>query len=58
MLLAAAAVAAAGFVSAGGVTVVPAPEAGGVGTQSGQLGTLPLHDEKPMKGIGKGVATP
>ncbi|MEP6843521.1 MAG: hypothetical protein ABJA11_08365 [Pseudolysinimonas sp.] len=29
-----------------------------VNTQSGQLTTYPLHDEKPMRAIGKGVAAP
>jgi hypothetical protein len=62
VLAAGAAVAAAGFL--GGSSAVPreAPQAGGTDsgggqTQQGQLGTLPLHDEKPMRAIGKGVAS-
>ena len=56
VLVAGAAVAAIGFFGAPTPAPTLAPEA--VDTQSGQLGTLPLHDEKPMRAIGKGVAAP
>jgi len=56
VLVAGAAVAAIGFFGAPAPATTVAPEA--VNTQSGQLGTLPLHDEKPMRAIGKGVAVP
>jgi len=57
VLVAGAAVAAVGFFGA------PVPAAtfaqhAAVNTQNGQLGTFPLHDEKPMRAIGKGVAAP
>jgi hypothetical protein len=55
LLFAGAAVAVAGFLAGGTNVVGTAPEAVGVSTQYGQLGTFPLHDEKPMKAIGKGV---
>lgn len=55
VLLAGAAVAFVGFLAAGADISRIAPGAIGINTQSGQLGTLPLHDEKPMKAIGKGV---
>lgn len=57
VLVAGGAVAAIGFFGAPAPTPAPAPEAV-INTQSGQLGTLPLHDEKPMRAIGKGVAAP
>lgn len=56
VLAAGAAVAVIGFFGAPAAAPTLAPEA--VNTQSGQLGTLPLHDEKPMRAIGKGVAGP
>jgi hypothetical protein len=56
VLLAGAAVAVAGFLAGGTHAARIAPEAVGIDTQHGQLGTFPLHDEKPMKAIGKGVA--
>lgn len=55
VLLAGAAVALAGLLAGGADLSQIAPEKVAVSTQHGQLGTLPLHDEKPMKGIGKGV---
>jgi hypothetical protein len=55
VLVAGAAVAAAGFLAGGADFSRVAPEAVGVDTQHGQLNTFPLHDEKPMKGIGKGA---
>jgi hypothetical protein len=55
VLFAGAAVAVAGFLAGGTGAVGIAPEAVGVSTQHGQLGTFPLHDEKPMKAIGKGI---
>jgi hypothetical protein len=55
VLIAGAAVAVAGFLAGGSDVSRTAPDAVGVSTQSGQLGTLPLHDEKPMKQIGKGL---
>jgi hypothetical protein len=57
VLVAGAAVAAIGFFGAPAPATTLAPEAV-VNTQSGQLGTLPLHDEKPMRAIGKGVGAP
>ncbi|MEO6532945.1 MAG: hypothetical protein ABIO06_05150 [Pseudolysinimonas sp.] len=54
VLAAGAAVAAIGFFGAPAPASTEAPQA--VNTHSGQLGTLPLHDEKPMRAIGKGVA--
>ena len=57
VLVAGAAVAAVGFFGAPAPASNLAPQAV-VNTQSGQLGTLPLHDEKPMRAIGKGVANP
>ena len=57
VLVAGAAVAAVGFFGAPAPASTLAPEAI-VNTQSGQLDTLPLHDEKPMRAIGKGVAAP
>ncbi|MEO6115679.1 MAG: hypothetical protein ABIP33_04785, partial [Pseudolysinimonas sp.] len=57
VLVAGAAVATVGFFGAPAPATTLAPEAV-VNTQSGQLGTLPLHDEKPMRAIGKGVAAP
>ena len=56
VLAASGVVAAVGFFGAPSPATTPAPQA--VNTQSGQLGTLPLHDEKPMRAIGKGVAAP
>jgi hypothetical protein len=56
VLVAGTAVAAVGFFAAPAPATTLSPEA--VTTQSGQLGTLPLHDEKPMRAIGKGVAAP
>lgn len=56
MLVAGAAVATVGFFAAPAPAPEVAPQA--VDSQSGQLGTLPLHDEKPMRGIGKGVPSP
>jgi hypothetical protein len=60
VLFAGAAVAVAGFLAGGSDLSRAAPDAVGLNTQSGQLGTFPLHDEKPMKAIGKGMpgATP
>ncbi|CAN5479029.1 hypothetical protein BH10ACT6_BH10ACT6_13010 [soil metagenome] len=55
VLLAGAAVAIAGFLAGGTNVARTPPDAVGVDTQHGQLGTFPLHDEKPMKAIGKGV---
>ena len=55
VLFAGAAVAVAGFLAGGTDLSRTAPDAVGLNTQSGQLGTFPLHDEKPMKAIGKGV---
>jgi hypothetical protein len=57
VLVAGTAVAAIGFFGAPVPASTLAPEAV-VNTQSGQLGTLPLHDEKPMRAIGKGVEAP
>lgn len=57
VLAASTAVAAIGFFGAPVPATTVGPEAV-TGTQSGQLGTLPLHDEKPMRAIGKGVAAP
>jgi hypothetical protein len=57
VLVAGAAVATVGFFGAPAPATTEAPQAV-VNTQSGQLGTLPLHDEKPMRAIGKGVAAP
>ena len=57
VLVAGAAVAAIGFFGAPAPATTLTPEAV-TNTQSGQLGTLPLHDEKPMRAIGKGVAVP
>ena len=57
VLGASAAVAAVGFFGAPAPATTPAPQAV-INTQSGQLDTLPLHDEKPMRAIGKGVAAP
>ncbi len=57
VLVAGVAVAAAGFFGAPTPASTLAPQAV-INTQSGQLGTLPLHDEKPMRAIGKGVAAP
>ena len=57
VLAAGAAVAAIGFFGAPAPATTLAPEAV-THPQSGQLGTLPLHDEKPMRAIGKGVAVP
>jgi hypothetical protein len=56
VLVAGAAVAAIGFFGAPSASTGLPAEA--INTQSGQLGTLPLHDEKPMRAIGKGVAAP
>jgi hypothetical protein len=56
MLVAGAAVATVGFFGAPAPVPTVAPQA--VNTPSGQLGTLPLHDEKPMRAIGKGVPAP
>lgn len=58
VLVAAAAVAAVGFVGAHGATAQQPPEVAAISTQSGQLPTFALHDEKPMRAIGKGVAAP
>ena len=58
VLFAGAAVAAAGFLAGGADVSRVAPDAVGVDTQHGQLSTFPLHDEKPMKGIGKGTHEP
>lgn len=55
VLFAGAAVAVAGFLAGGTDFSRSAPDAVGVNTQSSQLGTFPLHDEKPMKRIGKGM---
>jgi hypothetical protein len=55
VLLAGAAVAVAGFLAGGTNVARNVPEAVGLNTQSGQLDTFPLHDEKPMKAIAKGV---
>lgn len=55
VLLAGAVVAAAGFLAGGANVARIAPEGAGVNTQHGQLDTFSLHDEKPMKAIGKGV---
>jgi len=55
VLFAGAAVAVAGFLAGGTDLSRTAPDAVGLSTQSGQLGTFPLHDEKPMKAIGKGM---
>jgi hypothetical protein len=57
VLAAGTAVAAIGFFGAPAPATTSPPEAV-VNTQSGQLGTLPLHDEKPMRAIGKGVGAP
>ena len=57
VLVAGAAVAVVGFFGAPAPQPTLAPEAV-VTPQSQQLGTLPLHDEKPMRAIGKGVAAP
>ena len=57
VLAAGAAVATVGFFGAPTPATTQAPQAV-INTQSGQLGTLPLHDEKPMRAIGKGVAAP
>jgi hypothetical protein len=56
MLIAGSAVATVGFFAAPMPAPTVAPQA--VDPQSGQLGTLPLHDEKPMRAIGKGVPAP
>jgi hypothetical protein len=56
MLIAGSAVATVGFFAAPMPAPTVAPQA--VDPQSGQLGTLPLHDEKPMRAIGKGVPDP
>jgi hypothetical protein len=57
MLIAGAAVATVGFFAAPIPEPTVAPQA--VDPQhGGQLGTLPLHDEKPMRAIGKGVPAP
>jgi hypothetical protein len=58
VLFAGVAVAVAGFLAGGTDLSRSAPDAVGINTQSGQLGTFPLHDEKPMKRIGKGVPGP
>ncbi len=55
LLLAGAAVASVGFIAAGADVSQIVPNAIVLNTGTGQLGTLPLHDEKPMKAIGKGV---
>ncbi|MDP9026274.1 MAG: hypothetical protein M3N46_01805 [Actinomycetota bacterium] len=55
VLVAGVAVAVAGFLAGGTDLTRTAPDAVGVSTQSGQLTTFPLHDEKPMKAIGKGT---
>lgn len=55
VLAAGAAVAVAGFTGGGGTPSPVTPQAVGVDTQHGQLDTYPLHDEKPMRAIGKGV---
>ncbi len=57
VLAAGAIVAAFGFFGAAPAATTLAPQAV-INPQSGQLGTLPLHDEKPMRAIGKGVAGP
>ena len=57
VLAAGAAVAAIGFFGAPAPASKLAPQAV-INTQSGQLDTFPLHDEKPMRAIGKGVAAP
>ena len=56
MLVAGTAVATVGFFAAPAPAPTVVPQA--VDPQGGQLGTLPLHDEKPMRGIGKGVPAP
>jgi len=56
VLVAGSAVAAVGFFGAPAPATTLSPQA--VTPQSSQLGTLPLHDEKPMRAIGKGVAAP
>jgi len=61
VLAAGAAVATIGYLSVPVPSTTVSPQAGDSGngqTQSGQLGTLPLHDEKPMRAIGKGVPAP
>jgi ferric-dicitrate binding protein FerR (iron transport regulator) len=55
VLLAGAVVAAAGFLAGGANAERIPPEGARVNTQHGQLDTFSLHDEKPMKAIGKGV---
>ncbi len=57
VLVAGAVVAAVGFFGAPAPATTLAPQAI-INTQSGQLDTFPLHDEKPMRAIGKGVAAP
>ncbi len=57
VLLAGAAVAVFGFFGAHAPGSQPAPQVA-MNTQSGQLHTFPLHDEKPMRAIGKGIAAP
>lgn len=55
VLAAGAMVAVAGFLAGGGTPTGTIAQAVGVDTQHGQLGTYALHDEKPMRAIGKGV---
>ncbi len=58
VLLAGAAVAVLGFSGAHTPSSQRAPHVVAINTQSGQLHTYSLHDEKPMRAIGKGVAAP
>jgi hypothetical protein len=58
VLLAGALVAALGFFGAHSPSSHLAPDVVAISTQSGQLHTFALHDEKPMRAIGKGVAAP
>jgi hypothetical protein len=58
VLAAGSAVAALGFFAAKAQPSMSPSDRVAIGTHSGQLGTLPLHDEKPMRAIGKGVASP
>ena len=55
VLAAGVAVAAVGFLAAPVPAPVSSQQAAGADTQNGQLTTYPLHDEKPMRMIGKGV---
>ncbi|HEY4224436.1 MAG TPA: hypothetical protein VGM70_01315 [Pseudolysinimonas sp.] len=58
VLAAGAAVGALGFFGAHTPASQLAPQVVAINTQSGQLQTFALHDEKPMRAIGKGVAAP